>query len=280
MPYEIRTASKEEVKLMIDWAAGEGWNPGVDDLEAFYAADNKGFLIGYLDDEPVSSISIVKYPGNFAFLGFYIVKPEYRGKGYGLKIWQAAMDYAKDFNIGLDGVVEQQENYKKSGFKLAYKNIRYVLNSRPEIKINRLTQNLTQFPFNEILEYDKKLFLTDRNMFLCRWLYSPNAISLVIEKNSEVAGYGVMRECREGYKIGPLFADSFINAEQLFLELVANNKSGKPVFLDIPEVNKNAYELVNKYKMTPVFETARMYSLEVPPLPVENIYGVTTFELG
>ena len=27
--------------------------------------------------------------------------------------------------IGLDGVVAQQENYRKSGFELAYANIRY-----------------------------------------------------------------------------------------------------------------------------------------------------------
>jgi hypothetical protein len=28
------------------------------------------------------------------------------------------------------------------------------------------------------------------------------------------------------------------------------------------------------------FETARMYTKEVPPVPMDRFYGVTTFELG
>ena len=61
----------------------------------------------------------------FAFLGFYIVRPDLRGRGYGLRIWNAAVDHAGGRTIGLDGVVAQQENYKKSGFRLAYANVRY-----------------------------------------------------------------------------------------------------------------------------------------------------------
>jgi len=93
--------------------------------ECYFTVDPQGFLIGQLDDDPVATISMVKYGQFFGFLGFYIVKPECRGKGYGMAIWQAGMHYLKGCNIGLDGVVDQQENYKKSGFKLAYRNIRY-----------------------------------------------------------------------------------------------------------------------------------------------------------
>jgi hypothetical protein len=50
--------------------------------------------------------------------------------------------------------------------------------------------------------------------------------------------------------------------------------------LDIPEVNSEAKELVERYNMKKVFETARMYKGEDPQLPVQNIFGVTTFELG
>jgi hypothetical protein len=32
--------------------------------------------------------------------------------------------------------------------------------------------------------------------------------------------------------------------------------------------------------MTVVFETARMYTGEAPRLPLDGIFGVTTFELG
>lgn len=125
MKYDIRTASREELEMMIDWAALEGWNPGLFDADAFYAADPKGFLMGFMDEEPISCISAVAYDHGFGFVGFYIVKPEYRGNGYGYQIWEVAIKYLTTQNIGLDGVLAEQENYKKTGFKLAYRNIRY-----------------------------------------------------------------------------------------------------------------------------------------------------------
>ncbi len=123
--YIIRTMTRKEVDLAIEWSAQEGWNPGIRDAECFYSADPSGFFIGLLNDEPIAVISVVKYGESFGFLGFYIVKPEYRGKGYGIQIWNAGLKYLEGRNVGLDGVVAQQNNYKKSGFKLAYRNIRY-----------------------------------------------------------------------------------------------------------------------------------------------------------
>jgi Acetyltransferase (GNAT) family len=90
---------------MADWAAEEGWNPGNTDMQAFFAADPGAFLIGRLDGEPVASISVVKYGAGFGFLGFYIVRPLLRGKGYGLQIWRAGMARLEGRNVGLDGVV-------------------------------------------------------------------------------------------------------------------------------------------------------------------------------
>ena len=125
MNYNIRPATRKELDVAIEWASKEGWNPGLNDADAFYASDPRGYLIGFLDKEPIASLSAVSYGPNFGFLGFYIVKPEHRGKGYGWKLWQKAMQYLNTQNIGLDGVIAQQENYKKSGFTLAYSNIRY-----------------------------------------------------------------------------------------------------------------------------------------------------------
>jgi ribosomal protein S18 acetylase RimI-like enzyme len=72
-----------EVDLAIEWAAEEGWNPGINDADCFYSADKHGFLVGLLDNEPIATISVVKYGEHFGFLGLYIVKPKYRGRGYG-----------------------------------------------------------------------------------------------------------------------------------------------------------------------------------------------------
>ncbi|WP_279385073.1 hypothetical protein [Methanosarcina barkeri] len=39
-------------------------------------------------------------------------------------------------------------------------------------------------------------------------------------------------------------------------------------------------EIANKYGMTVMFKTIRMYSREEPDINLEKVYGVTTFELG
>ena len=84
--YTIHTMTREQLDIAVEWAAAEGWNPGLHDADCYYAADPNGFLMGFLDEEPIASISVVKYDDSFGFLGFYIVKPEYRGQGYGIQI--------------------------------------------------------------------------------------------------------------------------------------------------------------------------------------------------
>jgi len=94
------------------------------------------------------------------------------------------------------------------------------------------------------------------------------------------AGYGVARKCRHGYKVGPLFANNGSIAEALFRSLMNNLEEGSPIFLDVPEVNSSAVALAHRFNMKRVFETARMYSKELPKISVDWIFGVTTFELG
>ena len=55
----IRPMTVTELELVLDWAADEGWNPGLDDAAAFYAADPAGFLIKEVDGQPVAAISVV-----------------------------------------------------------------------------------------------------------------------------------------------------------------------------------------------------------------------------
>ena len=121
----IRTMRPDEISLAVDWAAAEGWNPGLADAACFASVDPEGFFIAELDGKPAATVSCVNYDASFAFLGFYIVRADLRGKGYGLRIWNAAIAHAGPRVIGLDGVVAQQDNYRKSGFRLAYANVRY-----------------------------------------------------------------------------------------------------------------------------------------------------------
>ena len=75
----VRRMAESELGLALDWAAAEGWNPGLCDAECFYAADPEGFFLGeFAGSEPIGCVSAVAYDEHYGFLGFYIVKPRCR----------------------------------------------------------------------------------------------------------------------------------------------------------------------------------------------------------
>lgn len=280
-PYLIRNMTQHEVEqIAVEWAAKEGWNPGLHDALCFYSTDPQGFFAGFLGNEPIACISAVAYDPDFAFIGFYIVKPEHRGRGYGLQIWNAAMTYLQTRNIGLDGVVEQQDNYKKSGFEFAYRNIRYEGTAHQPTEPFPGIVPASEVAFNEIVQYDAGIFPVPRPQFLQGWLKQPESLAFVALQGGKVAGYSVIRRCRTGYKIGPLFADNKDLAHQLFLASGNHVQPGTPLFLDTPAANQAAIQLAEAYGMKKVFETARMYTKYQPAIDLNKIYGVTTFELG
>jgi GNAT superfamily N-acetyltransferase len=279
MGFTIRPMQLADLHLAINWAAEAGWNPGLHDAASFFATDTKGFFIGELDGEPIACISAIAYSTTFGFIGFYIVRPQWRGQGYGWQIWQHGMNYLGDRAIGLDGVVAQQENYRKSGFTLAYRHIRYQ-GTFPQIwqPFDTLVSALS-IPFEHLLAFDRQFFPVERPAFLKAWIEQQGSVSWVKQEGDRILGYGVIRPCRVGWKIGPLFALDANTADDLFRGLVGLAQ-GESCFLDVPELNPAALDLVQNYQMVPMFETARMYTKAPPDCAIEGIFGVTTFELG
>jgi len=278
--YRIRFMQRADLDLVVEWAAAEGWNPGRYDAAAFFATDPTGFWLGELGGEPVASISAVKYGAAYAFVGFYIVKPEHRGRGYGLRLWQAALASLADRVVGLDGVVAQQDNYRKSGFELAYRNSRYEGTADGSAPADAGLVPLANVSPAALAAYDRACYPAERPAFLVEWLRQPERVALGLMRGGRLAGYGMARPSRTGYRIGPLFADTPEDAETLFTALKSSLPAGAPVFLDVPECNSAAVALATRHGMKSVFDTARMYTGPAPELPMDRIFGVTSLELG
>ena len=286
---DLRRATAADFGVAVDWAAAEGWNPGLDDLPAFHGADPEGFFIGYIDGRPVSSISVVRYGACFGFLGFYIVDREHRGSGVGLATWNRGIAHLEGRTVGLDGVVAQQDNYRKSGFVLSGRNLRHSgkpsldgADAGAEGKGMAELRAVTAADLPALCAYDRKFFAAARDSFTANWAL-PGAdvrrIARIAVVDGEIFGYGVIRACRSGCKIGPLFAEDEATAVTLFLALCAT-APGEEVSLDTPVDNKVALRLAERFGLAPVFETARMYRGPAPELPLARTFGITTFELG
>jgi len=183
-----------------------------------------------------------------------------------------------DAAIGLDGVFNMQHYYARGGFRFVGRDLRFeglgmdLPQPKGVIEANAL-------PFERIDAYDRRHFPAPRSRFLQDWIQRPGGHALAVVDGDEIRGYTVMRPCRIGYKIGPLFAANAGLAESLLIA-IASRVPGEPIFLDVPEINGAALALLARYGMREVSGCARMMLGPIPELPDAEIFGVTTLELG
>ncbi len=284
---KIKTLDKPDLMTVLDWAAREGWNPGLDDVDAFFLADATGYHGVFDGDELVSCVSVVKHDPLFAFLGLYLCRPDYRGKGYGWQAWQAGMASAEG-TVGLDGVVEQQDNYQRSGFEFAWTNSRYhgmlssadVSEGTGDWKVCRAS-TLTAA---SLAAFDQAVTGINRPAFATGW-YSDSTTrqTYVIQSGGRISAVGTIRQCQEGYKVGPLFCPDEPRARSLLAEMLTALppvEGGHDIYLDVPLNHPAAVSFVDSLGMKPVFETARMYRGTPPSAQHSMVFGLTTLELG
>ncbi|MEV7981124.1 GNAT family N-acetyltransferase [Streptomyces sp. NPDC086519] len=274
----VTQAGPDDWPVIVGWAADEGWNPGLSDITAFFAQDPDGFFVGRVDGEPVSAVSVVNFGADYAFLGWYLVRPDLRGRGHGLTTWKTALAHAGHRTVGLDGVVAQQDNYRQSGFEPAYRTSRFV-GVAPAAEPPAGVRPARAADLAAITAYDSACCPADRPRFVAAWLTTTGHRALVRHDGDRLTGYGVIRPGRDTLRIGPLFADTADDARALFTGLTAE-AAGAQVAIDVPETSTAGVALAEAAGFAPSFETARMYTGPVRDHAGERVFGVTTLELG
>ncbi|MEU5208464.1 GNAT family N-acetyltransferase [Streptomyces sp. NPDC020742] len=276
----VTTASADDWLQVARWAADEEWNPGRDDTGCFHPTDPAGFFLGRLAGRPVSAVSVVNYSDAYAFLGYYLVHPDHRGRGLGLATWRAAVPHAGARTVGLDAVPAQQATYRRAGFTAAHETLRYGGRPAGAGTLPPDVVAVTGAHLDAVAAYDRRCFPADRRDFVARWLTAPGHTARAHLRDGEITGYGVIRPAHTGHRIGPLFADTPQAAEALFDALTATVDPADEVFLDIPEPRRAAHALATGRGLTPRSHTVRMYTGPVPPAAHELTFGVTSLELG
>lgn len=270
-----RNATHAELEQVLDWAATEGWNPGLDDAAAFHEADPQGFFVAEVGGAPVAAISVVNHTPQFAFLGLYIVRPSHRGRGVGFGLWQHALKHAGQRTVGLDGVPEQQDNYAASGFVHAGATTRFAGSLGPE---DPDLQECRAQDIPTLVGHEARASNVSKEAYLSAWYQNtPNRRTFVDRRADRIVGFSTVRKCRQGAKIGPLVAEDAQGAERL-LRHAASIFPGD-ISVDVPEGSTGLSELCTRLGLQPGFRTARMYRghFETATAP---FYAVTSLELG
>jgi GNAT superfamily N-acetyltransferase len=273
---------REEADILAGWAAGEGWNPGKADIGIAWATDPDAFIALRQGSELAGGGTIFSYDGCFGFMGLFIVRRELRGAGLGSKLWHHRLKRLKErlqpgAPIGMDGVFAMVPFYERGGFALAYRDLRFEGIARGAT--DQQVRSLDPSMFALVEAFDRDYVPAPRAGFLRQWMFQPGAHAIGLIENDRLIGYGIARPARAGYKLGPVFAERPDVAERVIGSLMAKI-AGEQVQLDVPEPNQAGIGLTQQFDLREVFGCARMYCGAAPKLPVQGIYGVTSFEFG
>ena len=277
-----RPMRRPELDLAVDWAAAEGWNPGLRDADAFWVADPEGFLLAELGGaEPVGCVSVVRYGPAFGFLGFYIVSPGVARSG----AWARAVA-CRDGALG--------RPLRRPGRRGG------AAGQLPEIRLLPRARNIR--------------FGADgsppprRPRRASRWCRRRRCPSPPSPPSTRPASRPrARRSCAPGWPrratsrwrrsgTGGSRATAWCGpaggAPRSGRSSPTGGDGGGPVRLPrrggarraaLPRragAERGGVALARDAGMAPVFETARMYTRPPPPIRAERVFGVTSFELG
>jgi predicted N-acetyltransferase YhbS len=279
----IRTLRREEMHLTSALADEEGWNVGTTDAEALFDADPEGALCAECGGEIVGCLLASATGGSHGFLGRYLVRKSFRGRGIGSRLWAAGLAHleaAGATTIGLNAAHKMAPRYAEGGFVKTRRNARYSDKSPAPESVPGGLVPLASVPFDTLRRYDEAVFGFPRARLLAAWLATPQARGLAAMEGSLLRGFGMIRPCRSGWKAGPLFAEDPETAARLHDGLRARLPLETPVFLEIPEDNPDAVQFVRERGMRRLFENVRMYRGTPPPRTGNGEYSGLSTELG
>ncbi|MDX2155974.1 MAG: GNAT family N-acetyltransferase [Hyphomicrobiaceae bacterium] len=280
--FSIGQMHEDEVATLGDWAAAEGWNPGLSDLRIAWETDPEAFVALRKGSDLTGGGSIFSYGGGFGFMGLFIMRADLRRQGLGAALWHWRRDrliarLKPGAAIAMDGVLDMVPFYERGGFRRAFRDVRFegIANGAPDPAVVALGSR----DHAEISAYDQAFVPASRDAFLSRWIAAPGVIALGARAAGQLIGYGVARPCRIGFKIGPLLAESPDIAERIALSLMSRF-AGQQVQIDLPEANPAAVTLAGRLGLAMSFACMRLYYGPPPALPIERTFAVTTLEFG
>ena len=279
--FHIRPAVAQDIRVLYDFVEWEGWNPGLDDAWALIEGMLDSLFVGVLEGEIIGSVAITYYSTGFAYISFVIVHPKFRGHAsYGFRLWNWALKQVGTRNIIIDTMPGRDKLCRKLGFKQSDLFCAYYFegHSQTQLSDHGLIFPVQDF-LEEVLAYDAPFFPGERYAYMKAWLSMPCAKALLWKDGDTICGYGLIRKALQGYRIGPLYADTLETARHLFLALIADFPN-ELISLSMPLNSPFTEPLVEEFQLRVQCELQRLYLKSPLDIPYEKIAAITNFTFG
>ena len=247
---QIRTLQQNELKLLFFYSNQEGWGNEELHTTALFLAHPNDFFIAYKEGKLLGFILAIKHSQEFGFISSFIVLKEFRGLGYGQKLFTHALQHLKGCQIALDSVVNKQKLYKKFGF------VPYF-----DVIVYRFIIGSVTLPSSEIqtIDFDKKLSLKNQNPYMINMLLNENIEYKAVKKEDEISSFALSFQYKDGYKIHIESLD--INeAITLFFALSDKYKKGTAFYLQASKQSSMLLAMAKLLNMREYNKFVRMYN--------------------
>ncbi len=284
MKYTIEVVNSGELETAMKWAEEENWNPGRYDAGAIGALNTQSLFILSDDKKRVGSLVIVRYAPHFAFIGLFMVSRAHRREGRGTALMRKGLEILADVpSIGLYAVPKELKRYIFCGFALTGANSHWVLKNPAHRAVTNKTVAFFDHMNKKVMAFDSRLWGANREKLLGALVLQPNSF-LVVDRDLRdhtLNGYGVIRECLTGFRIGPLYCRRFETALSLTRALLNKVPEGVQVTFDIPYENPFLKPFADYFKLThdSAGDTFEMYK-GVPIPHRKHCYGLASLEIG
>jgi len=267
-----REMKPEYVDVLTRMIADEGWGPFQRpvDISHMYNGppyvDAKIFL-GFVDDKMIGHAASISGKDQnstklMEYLSLLILKKEFRGKGYGLKLTNALMETIDKASTSAycDAAPNMVTKYHdRLGLNPEWDNREYIISLSGITEKYRVTKYpgnlsiklLSEIEFDKFSKYDSEVYGVCRTALIRRWSTLPDSFTWVaLNEHGDVVGYITIRESisKEELSVGPLYANNLEMAKKLlYTAAQAMSKlvsSAKNLRMLIPAGKSNANKMI------------------------------------
>jgi GNAT superfamily N-acetyltransferase len=254
----LRLMTEADLPFVMRLKRQAGWNQTEADLRRFLRLEPEGCFVAEWEGTPAGTVTTCVL-GEVGWIAMVLVDECLRGRGVGTALLERALDYLDHLGVPtvrLDATPLGQPLYERLGFSGEYEVVRYGGTPRcpaPGAPILPYEPDL----LCDLIALDRQVTGSDRRKLLTALLAEFPRTACVVKEAGRVIGYLSARPGENAAQIGPAVALTE-TAGRLLLGHALFCASG-PVFVDVPQANLAARDLVTSAGLVAQRSFLRMY---------------------